>query len=142
MNKTSFHLGLPDASTLPALLKELEDPGAQRRSASEGLKFAMTEIKRQIEEPDLFGNVAVESAAVALAANAPRYEAEKKQEFKRDLARSARERIRRERRTVSWASCCMYLYSRNAHEHTYWMNCHRCRKPLVYADDIPATVRE
>lgn len=137
MNDSSSNLGLPNAATLPALLKELESHGANRRTATPQLRAALAEVKRQIEEPDLFGSVAIQSADAALAADAPRYEAEQKEEFRRSMARAKRERIRRERRTVTWAKCCMYLYSRNAHEHHWWTHCHKCRKPLTYADNIP-----
>lgn len=137
MNDTPTNLGLPDAATLPGLLKQLECHGANRRSAAPKLRAAFAEIKRQIEEPDLFGSVAIESAGDALAADSRRYEAEQKEEARREMARWKRERVRRERRTVSWAKCCLHLYSRNAHEHHYWTHCHKCKQPLTYRAGIP-----
>lgn len=137
MNDTSSNLGLPDAGTLPALLKELESHGANRRSASPQLRAALAEVKQQIDQPDLFGCVAIQYADAALAADAPRYKAEQREETRRSMARAKRDRVRRERRTVSWSKCCVYLYHRNAHEHHFWTHCHKCKKPLAYGDDIP-----
>lgn len=46
--------------------------------------------------------------------------------------RTARERLRRDRRAVQWAECCGRSYHRTRACHTWWTTCLACKQPLTW----------
>lgn len=121
---------------LGALLAEIEEHGANRRTASPALRQAFADVRRQATQPDLFVSFTIETAQSALSADAARFEREQRDEAALESRRWER-RARQAAKLRSYsARCCLYFYSYDDTAKSHWTTCHKCRQPLTYTPDL------